>query len=350
MKSELNLFQSYKFPKTRYQGSKYKLQSWIKSNLQKLDFETALDAFSGTSSISYIMKEMNKTVYSNDILKFNYYISKALIQNNSEQITKEDFNNIIQKKNNYKYATFIKDTFQDIYFLEEENEWLDIVIQNINQLENEHKQAMFLWALFQSCISKRPYNLFHRKNLYVRTADVKRNFGNKTTWDKPFEEHFYKFIKEINSAIFNNHKNNKAYNKDIFDLDIKVDLVYFDTPYIPQKGTLTHYRDFYHFLDGLTNYDDWHKEIDYNTKHKKLKSIYNIWEDKKNILNAFENLIKKFKSSIIVISYRSDGIPTIEEISAILKKYGKEVTLEIIDYQYVLSKKQNLKEVLIIGK
>ncbi len=49
------------------------------------------------------------------------------------------------------------------------------------------KKAMFLWALFQSCISKRPYNLFHRKNLYVRTADVKRNFGNKTTWDKPFE-------------------------------------------------------------------------------------------------------------------------------------------------------------------
>jgi len=72
MKSELNLFQSYKFPRTRYQGSKYKLQAWIKSHLDTLDFETALDAFSGTSSISYIMKEMNKTVHSNDILKFNY--------------------------------------------------------------------------------------------------------------------------------------------------------------------------------------------------------------------------------------------------------------------------------------
>jgi len=350
MKSELNLFQSYKFPRTRYQGSKYKLQAWIKSHLETLDFDTALDAFSGTSSISYIMKEMNKTVHSNDILKFNYYIAKALIENSSEQITKDDFNNIIKKQESYDYSSFIKDTFQDIYFLEEENEWLDIVIQNIHQLKNENKKAMFLWALFQSCISKRPYNLFHRKNLYVRTSDVKRNFGNKTTWDKPFEEHFYKFIKEINSAIFDNKKKNKAYHSDIFELDIKTDLVYFDTPYIPQKGTLTHYRDFYHFLDGLTNYEDWHKEIDYNTKHRKLQSTYNIWEDKKNIINAFENLIKKFKNSIIVISYRSDGIPTIEEISDILKKYGKDVNIETIDYQYVLSKKQNLKEVLIIGK
>jgi len=350
MKSELTLFESHKFPRTRYQGSKYKLQDWIKYHLKSLDFETALDAFSGTSSISYIMKELDKTVYSNDILKFNYSIAKALIVNSHEQITKEDFDNIISKQEGYNYSYFIKETFEEIYFLDKENEWLDIVIQNIHQLKNENKKAMFFWALYQSCISKRPYNLFHRKNLYVRTADVKRNFGNKTTWDKPFEEHFFKFIKEINSAIFDNNKKNKAYNSDIFELNIQADLVYIDTPYIPQKGSITHYRDFYHFLDGLTDYDNWHREIDYGSKHKKLKSIYNIWEDKKRILEGFENLIEKFQDSILVISYRSDGIPTVEEIVNILKKYEKKVRVESIDYQYVLSKKQNLKEVLIIGE
>ncbi|MFA7083948.1 MAG: DNA adenine methylase [Arcobacteraceae bacterium] len=350
MKSDLNLFQSHKFPRTRYQGSKYKLQNWIKNNLEKLNFETMLDAFSGTSSIAYVAKEMNKTVYCNDILKFNYYIAKALIENNSEQITKSEFEDIIIKKNNYKYSSFIQDTFQNIYFLDEENKWLDIVIQNINQIKNDNKKVMFLWALYQSCISKRPYNLFHRKNLYVRTSEVKRNFGNKTTWDKSFEEHFYKFIKEINSAVFDNNKNNKVFNKDIFELNLEVDLVYFDTPYIPQKGSLTYYRDFYHFLEGLTNYDNWQESIDYNTKHKKLKSTYNIWEDKWNIHQGFENLVKKFRDSIIVISYRCDGIPTIEEISKILEKYGKKVHIEMTDYQYVLSKKGNLKEVLIIGK
>jgi adenine-specific DNA methylase len=350
MKSNINLFESHRFPRTRYQGSKYKLQNWIKYHLENLDFETALDAFSGTSSVAYIMKEMNKEIHCNDILKFNYYVAKALIKNSCEQITKEDFYAIIQKKDDYNYSYFIKETFEDIYYLDKENEWLDIVIQNIHQLKNENKKAMFLWALYQSCISKRPYNLFHRKNLYVRTADVKRNFGNKTTWDKPFEKHFFKFIKEINTATFDNKKENKVYNSDVFELNIKTDLVYIDTPYIPQKGTLTYYRDFYHFLDGLTDYGNWHKDIDYKSKHKKLKSTYNIWEDKSKILKGFTQLVKKFQDSIIVISYRSDGIPTIEEISNILKEHGKKVTVESIDYQYVLSKKQDLKEVLIIGE
>jgi adenine-specific DNA methylase len=350
MKANTNLFEEHKFPRTRYQGSKYKLQDWIKSHLENLEFNTALDAFCGTSSIAYVFKEMHKTVYTNDILKCNYDMSQALITNNSEQITKEDFEQILLKKESYDYHSLIADTFEDIYFLDEENVWLDMVIQNIHQLKNKDKKFMFLWALYQSCISKRPYNLFHRKNLYVRTSDVKRNFGNKTTWDKPFEEHFYKFVKEINRAIFDNNHTHKAYNKDIFSLDIQVDLVYLDTPYIPQKGSLTHYRDFYHFLDGLSDYEHWQEKIDYQSKHKKLKSIYNIWEDKKNILQGFEDLIEKFKESIIVISYRADGIPSIDEIVSILEKNAKKVRIEMIDYKYVLSKKQNLKEVLIIGE
>lgn len=350
MTKVINKLCSNNFPITRYQGSKYKLRNWIRCSFEKLEFETVLDAFSGTSCVSYTLKEMGKTVYSNDILNFNYYIAKALIENSSEKITEEEISKILAKKEDFIYDNFIERTFEDIYFLTEENKWLDIVIQNIHQLKNENKKAMFLWAIYQSAISKRPYNLFHRKNLYVRTSEVKRNFGNKTTWDKPFELHFRKFIEEINNSIFDNKKENIAYCKDIFDLDILPDLVYIDTPYIPQKGTLTHYRDFYHFLIGLTDYKNWNDCIDYNSKNKKLISNYNIWEDKKNILNGFEKLVEKFSKSIIVISYREDGIPSIEEICSILEKHNKKIDIEKIDYQYVLSKKQNLKEVLIIGK
>lgn len=343
----INLFEQYKFPRTRYQGSKYKLSNWIKHSLENIEFDTCLDAFSGTSSVAYIMKDMNKKVYTNDIMTCNYYISKALIENNLEKITNEDIEFVLTKNPNISYKTFIQDTFKDIYYLDEENEWLDMVIQNLSGIENEYKKSMLLWAIFQSSISKRPYNLFHRKNLYVRTSDVKRNFGNKTTWDKPFEEHFKQFIKEVNNSIFNNQRENKSFCSDVFDLNISADLVYIDTPYIPTKGTLTYYRDFYHFLDGLSNYENWGNEIDYNSKHKKLRTEYNIWEDKANITNGFKQLIEKFSNSKIIISYREDGIPSIDELSNILKYFGKKVTIEKIDYKYVLSKKENLKEVLI---
>lgn len=337
------------FPKTRYQGSKYKLREWIKEELNKLQFNSCLDAFSGTSSIAYLLKDMGKIVYTNDVLNFNYYIAKALIENNNEKITQEEINTILIKKEDLIYDNFIERTFEDIYFLTEENKWLDIVIQNIYEIENEYKKAMFLWAIYQATLSKRPYNLFHRKNLNLRTSEVKRNFGNKTTWDKPFEEHFKKFINEINNAIFNNNQKNKAFNLDVFDLDIKVDLVYIDPPYIPQKGSLTYYRDFYHFLEGITDYNNWFQNIDYKSKNKKLLSKYNIWEDKVNINKAFKDLIYKFKDSKIIISYREDGTPSIEEISKILKDIGKVVEIKTMDYKYALSKKQNIKEVLIIA-
>src|SRR5574344_2108486 len=111
------------FPKTRYQGSKYKLKDFIKDKLKDLSFETSLDAFSGTSTISHILKNMGKITYSNDILKFNYYISKALIENNQKQITEEDIKKVLTKKNNFIYKDFIEKTFEDIYFLKEENVW-----------------------------------------------------------------------------------------------------------------------------------------------------------------------------------------------------------------------------------
>jgi len=323
---------------------------WIKTSLEDIEFKTVLDGFSGTGAISYVFKEMGKEVHSNDILLSNYIINKSLISNiGLEHITENDIFNVISYKKEFKYKTFIEDTFHDIYYLDEENKWLDIVVQNILNLKNENKKNMFLWALFQSCISKRPYNLFHRKNLNIRTKEVKRSFGNKTTWDKPFEEHFRKFINEINKAVFNNGKNNQCYCKDIFDLDVKTDLVYFDTPYIPIKGSITTYSDFYHFLDGMSDYYNWKDKIDYNTKNKKIKSSYSIWEDKKNIKNGFVKLIEKFNDRKIVISYREDGIPSINEIKQILIDSGKDVIIKKIDYKYVLSKKQNLKEVLIMG-
>ena len=42
------------FPQTRYQGSKYKLLPFLYEHISKLQFNSALDLFSGTSSVSYL--------------------------------------------------------------------------------------------------------------------------------------------------------------------------------------------------------------------------------------------------------------------------------------------------------
>ena len=170
-----------KFPSTRYQGSKQKYADWIWHCIKYIPFETVLDAFGGTGCIAHLLKQEGKKVTYNDILKFNSTIGKALIENDNEKIDQKDLAFILQKHSNISYPSFIEETFPEIYFTDEENRWLDVVITNIRHIENQYKQAIAYFALFQSCIIKRPYNLFHRKNLYVRMQNVERSFGNKTT-------------------------------------------------------------------------------------------------------------------------------------------------------------------------
>lgn len=342
---------SPKFPSTRFQGSKAKLANNIWECIKTLPFESAIDLFGGTGSIGYILKKNNKQVFYNDYLKSNYISGLALIENSNTTLNDADLDFILSVHSNMEYPDFIQKTFNDIYFTDQENKWLDIISTNIRNIRNKYKQALALFALFQSCLAKRPYNLFHRKNLYVRLANVERNFGNKTTWDKPFEEHFIKYAKEANEAVFDNGKKNRSFNEEAFALDVRADLTYIDTPYISNKGTGVDYLDFYHFLEGLSDYSIWHKYIDYSSKHRKYLNSKSIWSDKDRITDAFDHLFKKYKNSILVVSYRSDGIPSPEQLQILMKKYKTSVREALRhEYKYVLSKNGDSKEILLIGE
>ncbi len=337
------------FPSTRFQGSKLKIVDWIWDAIKDLEFNSALDAFGGTGCVGYMLKEKGKKVAYNDILKFNWYIGMALIENDSVKLTERDIDFLLTRHNEIKYPTFVFDTFKDIYFTDDENRWIDMVVTNINLLDNIYKKALTFFALCQACIVKRPFNLFHRKNLYLRFSDVERNFGNKATWDTPFEVHFRKFIAEANQAVFSNGQQNRALNLDVFEVEGEFDLVYIDTPYISKNGVGVDYFSFYHFLEGLINYSKWAEMIDHRTKHKKLKGNGSVWINKNQIHSAFDQLFKKFQNSILVVSYRADGIPSIEEILILLKKYkGNVKELKRKNYKYVLSTNHS-EEVLLIG-
>lgn len=346
---EIEIQYKNRFPTTRYQGSKAKFVDWIWHELSDIPFQTALDAFGGTGSVAYKLKNNGKTVTYNDILPFNAIIGKAIIENSSTTLNDADIDFILTEHPEVEYPTFIVDNFKDIYYTDEENHWLDFVRYNISLFHDEYKKAIAWFALFQSCIIKRPYNLFHRKNLYVRLMDVKRSFGNKKTWDTPFDVHFRSFVQEANNAVFDNGTDCHVLNEDALDIKNHYDLIYVDTPYINEKGIGVDYADFYHFLNGLVYYDKWPNLIDYGSKHHRLKREYSIWTDKDNISTGFCRLIERFKNSIIVFSYRSNGIPSIESLISLLEKHGRRNIIHYSgDIKYVLSDVKS-KEVLIIS-
>ena len=45
-------------PSTRYQGSKRRLSAWLHAQFKKLEFDSALDVFSGSGSVAYLFKLM----------------------------------------------------------------------------------------------------------------------------------------------------------------------------------------------------------------------------------------------------------------------------------------------------
>lgn len=339
-----------RFPRTRYQGSKRKLAATILAQLNEFAFTTVLDAFGGTGAVSHAFKRAGKSVTYNDILAFNHQIGVALIENDGVRLDDEDIVRIAERQPGVSYGDVIERHFDGVYFTREENRWLDTAAANIARLPCRFKRALAFFALFQAAMIKRPYNLFHRSNLYMRTAEVARSFGNKASWDRPFPEHFADFAAEANRAVVDGVGTCRALCRDALEIEPGFDLVYVDTPYINASGIGVDYRDFYHFLEGLVRYDHWPAMIDRSSRHRRLLREPDSWSDRATCYDRFRRLFERFRASILVVSYRSDGIPSVNELAAMLAAVKRDVrVIEGERYQYALSTNRRTRDVLLIG-
>ncbi len=351
-----------KFPSTRYQGSKRKITPWLWDCFQELDFSSALDVFGGTGSVSFLLKKMGKEVTYNDNLKFNHEIGVALIENDNVVLDQKDVDLAVLLSSKSKHH-FVRDTFKGIYFTDKENEWIDNVITNINGLklktkETVYKRALLYYALFQSCLIKRPFNLFHRRNLYLRFANVNREFGNKISWNKPFSKHFSRFCAETSNLVFKGQKPCRAIRYEALDLpEDKYDLIYVDPPYLTKKGAneSSNYLRCYHFLEGLGNYDNWGNIVDYDSPNRRIKqTCINKWVNRGQNIKAFDTLFEKFAESVFVVSYKKFGTPSISTLIRMLKRHGKRVRSRSRHYKYALNRQNGdaklNREVILIAE
>ena len=350
------------FPTTRYQGSKRKILPWIYENIKELKFESVLDAFGGTGSVSYLLKKMGKAVTYNDNLRFNHLIGKSIIENSSVKLSESDIKQLLGKKSNSSY-TLVQDYFKDIYYYNYENRWIDNLVASISSMNSyseetlHYKRALAYYSLFQSCLVKRPFNLFHRKNLNLRDSDVKRSFGNYASWNKSFEEHFSSFSNEVNNLVFDNGKECHALNKSVFNIEENsYDLVYLDPPYFRKQSSneTSDYLRVYHFLEGIAKYSQWKEYIDFESINKRFKDeLSTNGINLNNITETFEYIFERFKKSIIVLSYKKNGIPAIGTIIKTLKKIKRNVYTRSMQYKYALNHQNGdaskNREILIVG-
>lgn len=341
-------------PVTRYYGSKRKLTESIWSVLQErnIQFDSILDLFGGTGIISYYMLVKRKRVIYNDIFLFNCKIAQALLATSRNSFTETDALNLFNRVEGRNYRRIIEQNFEGIYYTTDENRIIDTVVQNIQYLP-ESKQASAYYILIQSCMIKRPFNLFHRNNLNLRTNHVKSNFGNKVTWEQSFHDLFVKFTNELNMFQFTEQPNIQIMNTSALNCNADADVVYIDTPYFNNNGSIVSYHSRYHFLEGLLHYDIIEQNIDTSKKNKEILINKNKeFECKQTYLLELSMLIEKHQNSIIVLSYTSNGYPSQEDLKEVVLRYKNNVEVVSLGKHSFALNRHNAgrEEILIIGQ
>jgi DNA adenine methylase len=311
------------FPDTRYMGSKRKLLPALDRILGQLRFDTALDAFSGTASVAYLLKMRGKKVHANDYLKFNHQIAQALIANSQAKLSAEEIDEIIEL--NPDADDLITREFAGLYYSRRDCRWLDSAVANIEFLGSENKKALARAALCRACVKKRPRGIFTYTGM--RYDDGRRDL--KT----PLSEHFRDAAIKLNAAVFGNGRANAAFHSDIMRFRrYDYDLVYMDPPYFSLRSD-NEYSRRYHFLEGLVSY--WsHVEIDRTTKTKKIARVDSDFTHRGKVVDAFARLFDKFRRSQLVISYSSNSFPDADLMKALLREAGRAVELIELDHVY----------------
>jgi DNA adenine methylase len=332
------------FPGTRYMGSKNKIIYDIWNILKDYEFNSFFDAFAGSNVVGYFMKSKGKEVITNDFMTISYITAKAIIENSNVRLGSNEVDFLLSNKNKENY---ISSTFKDLYFSDQDNQFLDKIRFNIFLLDNEYCHAIALSSLIRACMKKRPRGIF--------TFVGHRYDDGRMDIRKSIEEHFVDNVTVFNNAVFDNETRCKAYNSLTQKLTIDADMVYFDPPYFTPNSDNDYVRR-YHFIEGLAK--NWEGlEIQEHTKTKKFKSYKSPFSKKEEAYTAFENLIKQYNNSIIAISYSSNSFPTKEEMMEILGKYKNTVVVHEIDHLYSFgnqnhkagNKFNRVKEYLFIG-
>lgn len=312
-----------KYPPTRFMGSKRKLLDEIWQQASRFDISSAIDLFAGSGIVGYMLKAHGLRVTSNDYMYMSYTFTKAMIENNSITLSENEAIALMEKKREPNH--FVADTFKDLYFTDEDNDFIDIVRDNISQMDNPMKQAIAMSALIRACMKKRPRGLFTYTGL-GRYDDGRKDLKLS------FRQQFLDNVALVNDAVFNNAKKNRAVCGDVMQLRSKGDLVYIDPPYYSPYSDNEYVRR-YHFVEGLAR--NWEGvEIQEHTQTKKFKNYPTPFSTKTGAASAFDALFKKYAKSVLIVSYSSNSLPTQEEMVEIMSKYKQHVEVVPVDYTY----------------
>jgi adenine-specific DNA-methyltransferase len=316
------------FPRLRYMGSKYRLIPQLAEVFTELGGGSALDAFSGSGVVSYLLKALGYRVTANDFLTFPAVIARAAVVNQDQNLTAGDIELICGPPADDR--DFIQRTFHGLYFTGGDREFLDSAWSHIDAMTGPRRDIA-ISALVLAAARRQPRGVFTVTGL--RYDDGRRDLRLS------LREHFRERAGDYNRVVFDSGQPCTAVTGDVFALSPGgYDLVYLDPPYAPPADDNCYIKR-YHFLEGLSVY--WRDQpIMPQTRTKKLVKRYTPFSYKHTVTDALRRLFGQFRGSAIVLSYSSNAVPDAAVIESLLGEVKGSVEVRRVDHTYTFGTHQ----------
>ena len=316
---------SYKFPQPQYLGAKHILSSWI-AQFIPAETNVILDAFSGSQSIAYLCKQLGYQVITNDFLKFNSEIGRALIENKYIKLDSNDLNLLFSENFNPTEFNLFETLYTDIFFKREEAKFLDSYRSNISLLGNKYKQALAFVMANRAMTRKITMGHFAHTQALNYASNPERIKRNRSLI-RPLKSLILDIVDDYNNAVFDNKKECIAYNENVLELLpslSNIDVVYFDPPYCNSHAD---YQSFYHLLETFTIY--WKDKKFINSIKRYSPKKYSGFDTKKEVVKNFQILFEKSKDiPTWLISYNNRSYPDIDTLVSLIKPYRNVIIHE----------------------
>jgi DNA adenine methylase/adenine-specific DNA-methyltransferase len=313
------------YPRIRYMGSKYKLLPHLAEVFAEVGGQTALDAFSGSGVVSYLLKRQGFSVTVNDMLEFPGVLATATVANNLARLTADDVARITSPAADDR--DFIRKTFTGVFFTPDDLEFLDSAWSHIAVMSG-FKRALAVSALVLSAARKQP------RGVFTISGDLSSYDDGRRDLRISMRDHFIEHVDDYNRAVFAGPVARVTREEALQMTTTRpYDLVYLDPPYAPPTDDNCYIKRF-HFLEGLSRY--WEGDtLMVHTRTKKLPKPVTGYSSKRTIIEAFRDTFKRFRDSgAIVLSYGSNALPDKETITSLLLEVKRDVEVRAIPHTY----------------
>lgn len=326
----------------KYAGSKLKLIPHILQLAKRVDAQTVLDGFSGTTRVSQALARSGYEVLCNDVAIWSKVFGECYLlnqKNPQEYVDLIDHLNAVQPTDGWFTAHYGGQPNGGRAIQEDglKKPWQ---IHNTRKLDGIRSE---IDDLKLPPVDK----AVALTSLILALDQVDSSLGHFVSYLKDWSPRSYKGLVLRVPKVFAVDKQHQVFNGDIFDLvpRVSVDLAYLDPPYGSNNEKMppsrVRYASYYHIWTTICLNDEpavfgkAHRRQD--TSDRVAASIFE--EFRRNgsnrfvALEALEKLIAVTQARWIILSYSSGGRATAAELNEVLAANGRLLDVIELDYK-----------------